>query len=355
MKTLLSSLLLTTATCGLMAQQNPSSAVLADRSRGIAQIADELTTQPEVVSSRCYATIESSSIETAPDLQERPLKGAKSSEVVEVPHRASYKLLPAGFGGVVAAGDASSIVWRRDFAERIRKSSFGRTYTNPKQAVLGNALAQGNLVSFKGANKVGRDQEMTSLIVLPPNAIDEIKQAEEWRATQPLLFTETTADDKEAIAALRQSLVSPNPYHRLASIARLRDVAKLVPSDVEVAVVAARSTEEVAATALLIIKRAPELADTLVVAASGTKAGRFATDGVALGAAVHFFDLPDSDKLLRRLQAMQFTESPSKDEHLEQTVSYPVLRKLEQQASPATKQASLVLQQMLTAIGNASK
>lgn len=355
MKTPLSSLLLITTTCGVMAQQNQSSAVLADRSRGIEQIANELTTQPEVVASRCYATIESSSIETAPDLQERPPKGAKSSEVVEVPQRVLYKLLPAEFGDEMTVSDASSIVWHRDFAERIRKSTFGRTYSNPKQAVLGNALAQGNLVSFTGTSKAGRDQEMASLIVLPPSAVDEIKQAKEWRAAQPLLFAATTAEDKEAIAALRQSLVSPNPYQRLASVARLRDVAKLMPSDVEVAVVAARSVEEVAATTLLIIRRAPELADTLLVAASGTKAVRFASDGVALGAAVHFFDLPDSDKLLRRLQAMQFTESPTKDEHLEQTVSYPVLRKLGQQASPTTKQESLVLQQMLNAIGNASK
>lgn len=85
MKTLLSSLLLIITNCGVMAQQNISSAVLADRSRGIAQIADELTTQPETVASRYYATIESSSIETLPDLQERLPKGAKSSEVVEVP------------------------------------------------------------------------------------------------------------------------------------------------------------------------------------------------------------------------------------------------------------------------------
>jgi len=346
---------MTAATCGVLAQQNQSSAALAERSRGIAQIADELTTQPGVVASRCYATIEASSTEAAPDLQERLPQGAKSNEVVEVPQRALYKLLPAGFGSEVTVRDASSIVWRRDFAERIRKSSFGRTYSNPKQVVLGNALAQGNLVSFTGTSKAGRDQELTSLVVLSPGAIAEIKQAMEWRAAQPLLFAATTAEDKEAISSLRQSLVSPNPFQRLASIARLRDVAKLMAGDVEAAVVAARSTEEVAATALLIIKRAPELADTLVVAATRTQAGRITSDGVALGAAIHFFDLPDSDKLLRRLQAMQFTESPSKDEHLEQSVSYPVLHKLGQQASTTTKQSSLVLQQMLTAIGDASK
>lgn len=355
MKTLLSLLLLSTATCGVLAQQNLSNATLSDRSRGIAQIADELTTQPGVVASRYYSTIESSSTEAAPDLQERLPQGAKSNEVVEVPQRALYKLLPTGFGSEVTIRDASSIVWHRDFAERIRKSSFGRTYSNPRQVVRGNSLAKGNLVTFTGTSKAGRDQELTSLVVLPPGAIDEIKQAMEWRAAQPLLFAATAAEDKDAIAVLRQSLVSPNPYQRLASIARLRDLAKLVAGDVEAAVFAARSTEEVAATALLTIRRAPELADILVAAATGTQAGRITSDGVALGAAIHFFDLPDSDKLLRRLQAIQFTESPSKDEHLEQTVSYPVLHKLGQQASPTIKQSSLVLQQMLTAIGDASK
>lgn len=351
MKTLLFALLLSNASYGVLAQQAPSSAVLSERSRGIAQIADELTTQPGVVASRCYATIESSRTEDAPDIQERVPQGAKSNVVVEVPQRTLYKLLPAGFGSEVALSDASSIVWHRDYAERIRGSNFGRSYFNPKKEVLGNALAQGNLVSFTGTSKAGRDQELVSLVVLPLGAIDEIKLALHWRTAQPLLFAATAADDKEAIAVLRRWLVSPNVFERLVSLVRLREVAKLRADDVEAAVAAAQSVEEAAATSLLIIKRAPELADTLVAAAAGPQAGPVTCDGVALGAAVHFFDLPDSDKLLRSLRTKQFFEDSSTDEHLQKTVSYQVLHQLGQKASPAAKQSSLQLWQMLHAIG----
>lgn len=331
------------------AQQTADTADTADAACGLAALANELQQSPDLILGRCYAIVESSVAAPAPEIADRPIGKARSNYVVERASRITYKLRSVGLGKPVGEEDRTVIAWTHAYAARIRDSSFSSTYTNPRASVIGHPLQQGKLVSFD-PDLPANPGESPTMIVLPSDSTDMIKEAHQWRTANAGLFG-AEATNQEVIATLRAATKSVNPYQRLVALLRLQELQRLTSDDIAAAINVAKSTTEVAAITLAILNRSPENATSLITTSIDAASNSFVLDGVALGAATHFLTLPNSDELLRKANTSQFTDLAPSDDRLKKTVSFTLLQQLGKQASEQAKQRSPILSRMLNVTG----
>ena len=323
------------------------SPISASYTRGIFTLSHEIASRPDFVSKRCFATVESDVRMPATELQDRLPPNTKGSEIVESPIRVTFSLRSAGFGAQFEEGKFSAVEWTRAYAARIRNSSFGRSYTDRRIPLLSRPISNGILVSFELGEKKQPPTETTAFIALPKGAIDSFKEALLWRQSETTLFGSETSKDNEALARLRAAIETTNPYRRLVAFFRLDELGKLMEGDVKSFMKSARSTEEAAAASLAILHDAPEYQKLLLVDIDTSPIGSVILDGITLGCAIHFVDLPNSAKLITEARSNQFFGVTGQTELLTSTTSYPLLihiGKRVQDSQPAKKSAAFIHQ-----------
>jgi len=194
--------------------------------------------------------------------------------------------------------------------------------------------------------------ETTAFIALPQGAIDSIKEALLWRQRETTLFGSETSKDGEALARLRAAIETPNSYRRLVAFFRLDELGKLMEGDVKNLMNSARSIEEAAAASLAILRGAPAYQKILLVEIDKSPIGSVILDGIALGCAIHFVDLPKSAKLFTEARSNQFFGVTGQSELLTSTTSYPLLLQIGkrvQDNKSDTKSAAAFTHQILAA------
>ena len=205
------------------------------------------------------------------------------------------------------------------------------------------------LISFEPPLQ-DRDGSLTkSTVVLPGGALDALAAASVWRSSHLEIFNAKDKASDDVIQALRAELANANSFTRLIAMVQLMRLGKLGATDVGAVLKSSANPIEIAAATILVITDAPDLVATISDALVDQDANPKLFDGVAIGAATHFLNLADSEKLVRKAQSFQIarTTASNPPDALSATVSFPLLLKIADSVVPKGGQPKLDTSSML--------
>ncbi len=321
---------------------------------GMAAIARELAADSACLDRHVVATVNNVSNSDAPGVENHFWTNSDTKiEMVDHPSLVNFYLSVSSLGCAFNPGPFHVIDWTTDYASNTTKSgqpsAFGHKFRNHREAVMARPLSDSALICFQPPLQ-DQDGKLTKwIIVLPSGTVDALAAVVAWRSSHHEMFKAKEETTDYVVKALRAELANANAFTRLAVMVQLMQIGKLQASDVSVALKASRTSVEIAAATILVIRGAPEIVSSITDALVNPEANRQLLDGVAMGAATHFLQLADSERLVRKAQSFQIVRAtaPNLPDALNATVSFPLLLKLADSVTPKGGQPKLETSSML--------
>ncbi len=338
MKTLIA-LTLPFALCANLGASGPlaytDSRSLPAEAEGLVAISRILTGDKPRLSTCVIATVSNVATAEARDIPPRKwLNEFTNTSMIDFPSRVTFELTASPLGQTYESGPLAVIDWTSDLADNWtdsgKRAGFGHKFNHHRDAVMAKPLVDTTVICFTPP-LVNQDGSITkSLDLLPKDSLDALAAALAWRGERAALFAPKETITDEAIKSLRGELSNSNVYARLSVLLHLITLGKAGAADVAAVFKAAKAPVESAATTVMIITDAPDLVPSILDALGDPLANRSMLDGVAVGAAAHFLNLAESERMLSAARSFQIVRanSPTIPDKLKATISYPLLLKL---------------------------